>query len=783
MKTLLSLLLLGSLATAALGSSFYGGIGVYGGIGIYGGAISGSIGNGNTTTGYLRFVGPLSAGCMAVVNGNYPKNVTSSVSGYMSTVTVNGSSTVDILSNYSSSCTDLFTGLPVPFFLFADSSSLNSSTFILTPVTKLSEWSDKVQSASNAYAKVGQTQLGALGSTFDAIQLIRAGELTTGFDVLITDIQIATTMLLAGKYLYAGPGYNTTTCQSLDDFVDAVAYMLNAYTSASPFDATNSTAVAAVISGAGSLCGVAASVAANKTAVSAVAGTIAQLSQLAADAPDSSYSFSALTLTVYLTKLMGVVQSTIAPAITGTVTNSSITVYLNAVDTYIQAFPANYNNILAALSLTSPANFSDITITASAMGPISSASLQYISMLNLTESTVTTAANGTVTIPSATVSLYELKGGNDTVTYNAPIIPLYAALPFTPSSGKASITPTSSLVFVKWATQQLLAPSLPSTADWKTVYEAVMGQTSSYDYLIQNWPAGSAVQLATMCVDQLMMSVPSLGYTFIKLLIPSAGTDDLATGLFSQLANDYNRTSFTNSAKVKNIIWAQYNSSLVSSSNRRRLLAVSATDLSSILNSIATIVANANTQTSSIADQAVAAIASGSTIDTSLFKTLAQVSKLQSGDMAAAITNIATLAAAGNIAAAEAAASNATVQYSGQNLLNAIASQTVDTTVLKSIVAPDSTTDPFDTSSSSNKKKVAIGVGVGVGVGGAVLIALVIATVIVIKKRRGSQSTVPAPVAEGVVYAATASTEVASQEAAISAYYQRRLVSAQVSAV
>lgn len=197
-----------------------------------------------------------------------------------------------------------------------------------------------------------------------------------------------------------------------------------------------------------------------------------------------------------------------------------------------------------------------------------------------------------------------------------------------------------------------------------------------------------------LTVLHLHSSCALQGGTFVtKTLQAALGTDmdDQVQGIYNLMRkSNQGRAGLTNGTAIKNIIITQFKAALsgastglmsssseVVLSNKRRLLQVSLTDsqLDTFAGSLSSAIQAVNSRVDSILTEAVAAAATGGTMNMTAFKTLAQITKLASTEMVAAVSSVAAQIAANNISGALATTQAALSSFSGSGLDAAITRQ------------------------------------------------------------------------------------------------------------
>lgn len=297
--------------------------------------------------------------------------------------------------------------------------------------------------------------------------------------------------------------------------LQALSYVLNAVPAdatnpAGAFNITSASAVNELLTSATRVCTPPATSANYSAAKTAVAGLIATTNSLAASSM-ASLNILPLTSIIYLVKLIGAVQQSVAPLITPAFNSTTLDKALDTLETAVEAFPARVDAILASLRLPSPAVYKDLTITPTFFGPVANTSLNYASMLQLSQSTVNVTASSTALVRNASTGLYEVvKRGMDPVLNASVPMNIPAVLPFPPTNGTAVITPMAPIIFLGWLSRQSYGPTLPTADDWKSVYETVTGLNTTFNYLTQNWPADSAVAASVKAADVMVLTLPML---------------------------------------------------------------------------------------------------------------------------------------------------------------------------------------------------------------------------------------------------------------------------------
>lgn len=334
---------------------------------------------------------------------------------------------------------------------------------------------------------------------------------------------------------------------------------------------------------------------------------------------------------------------------------------------------------------------------------------------------------------------------------------------------------------------------------------------ASYSFLAPSWPAfsepeGYRVQTMVSAVDAVVMGVPLLGATFVSAALKGVDIDDASLALFTSLSASTDAGRMTKKAAVSALLSAVYaefkaapagnasvsESSAVFGAARRRRLAQTDAELKVIIDHIAAAIADSNDQIrSSVLLEAVAAVANKTALSADVFTRLQQYTSLQATAIADAIRRAGAALAAGNVTAAIQAAAAVEAAYTGDALR---AAATNVTTTPISVPSGSGNDDDDD------KRRVALGAGIGIGLGVPIVLAILAVGFWQFRKRRYQQTTMPAPVAEGVyspqrfaLRAAAASTmledeesdseaggravtDEAAQEARIAEYYRSRMV-------
>jgi hypothetical protein len=143
---------------------------------------------------------------------------------------------------------------------------------------------------------------------------------------------------------------------------------------------------------------------------------------------------------------------------------------------------------------------------------------------------------------------------------------------------------------------------------------------------------------------------------------------------------------------------------------------------------------------SSRALQAQAAIAAGVTPPAAAFVEVSKVAQVQATSMAAEVSKVADLMAAGDFASAVTQAATVQEKFTGENLAAAVAAAKVNTDAIQQFITP------VEEMKSNNG--LAIGLGVGLGVGLTALVA--VGALLYIQKRRTAQSVAPAAAHDSV---------------------------------